>query len=177
MRTIHNSKSPKLAFKNTTEQTITHKPRGLWYGVEGDDDWLHWCKGEMPEWIKPYNFLIEIDYSKMLVISTTSELKAFTEEYRVSKDLYTSINWPTVTKRYKGIEISPYQWSCRLAIDWYYGWDCASGCIWNRRAIKSITKLKPTLRIHASPSSTHASHPSGKVTGAIHASPIWLARA
>ena len=42
------------------------------------------------------------------------------------------INWVEVSEMYDGVEISPYQWKRRLAINfmWYYGWDCASGVIW-----------------------------------------------
>jgi len=36
-----------------------------------------------------------------------------------------------VSKEYDGIEIAPYQWDARLSLIWYYGWDVASGCIWN----------------------------------------------
>jgi hypothetical protein len=40
--------------------------------------------------------------------------------------------WDALFEEYDGIEIAPYQWHFRLAPDffWYYGWDCASGCVW-----------------------------------------------
>jgi hypothetical protein len=49
------------------------------------------------------------------------------------------INWKEVQDKYDGIIITPYQWSCRLmnpTTSWYYGWDCASGCIWNTKCIE-----------------------------------------
>jgi hypothetical protein len=31
-------------------------------------------------------------------------------------------------------------WECRLdpAAAWYYGWDCASGCVWNLEVIADV---------------------------------------
>jgi hypothetical protein len=46
------------------------------------------------------------------------------------------IDWEKVqADGYFGMEISPYLWSRRLDGGmWYYGWDCASGVIWDKRA-------------------------------------------
>lgn len=41
-----------------------------------------------------------------------------------------------VAKDYDGIEIAPYQESLRYDLEWYYGWDVASGCIWNFEGIR-----------------------------------------
>jgi hypothetical protein len=48
------------------------------------------------------------------------------------------IDWPRVASKYQGIVITPYLWNLRLHnyTQWYYGWDCASGCIWDHKAIK-----------------------------------------
>jgi hypothetical protein len=48
------------------------------------------------------------------------------------------IDWQRVAEQHQGIIITPYQWECRYSIDWYYIWDCASGCIWDPDAIESI---------------------------------------
>ena len=39
--------------------------------------------------------------------------------------------------------VSPYQWNCRLSLEtcWYYGLDCASGCIWYLDCIKEFKPL------------------------------------
>ena len=34
--------------------------------------------------------------------------------------------------------ITPYQWELRFELDWYYGWDVASGCVWNLSVIESM---------------------------------------
>ena len=49
------------------------------------------------------------------------------------------INWRTVAEQYQGIVINPYLWERRLdgpVSDWYYGWDCASGCFWDLSSIQ-----------------------------------------
>ena len=141
MKAIHNSSKSELVFREPDKQPDNDaKPYGLWYGV--DDAWADWCRSEMPDWLKPNNFIIEIDYAKMIRITTESDLLLFTEEYGVENPWprKTYISWPTVAKEYSGIEISPYRWDCRLNVPWYYGWDCASGCIWKSDAIKSIEK-------------------------------------
>ncbi len=60
----------------------------------------------------------------------------------LSKYLINSINWKKVQDDgYYGIDISPYQWTCRLKYMWYNTWDCASQAIWDFRAISSVRKL------------------------------------
>lgn len=50
------------------------------------------------------------------------------------------LDWAAIGKLYDGIIIAPYLWERRLngGAMWYYGWDCASGCIWNPRAISEV---------------------------------------
>jgi len=57
------------------------------------------------------------------------------------------IDWEAVAKRYTGIEIEPYNWERRnsgpnnnysMSMLWYYGWDCASGCVWELDALVSF---------------------------------------
>ena len=53
------------------------------------------------------------------------------------------IDWPKVAERYDGIIIAPYQWSRRLdGPMWYYGWDCASGCVWRARAVLELKSME-----------------------------------
>ena len=53
------------------------------------------------------------------------------------------INWRAVAGDYAGLIITPYQWSRRLEpYSWYYGWDCASGCIWDPSAITDIKLIE-----------------------------------
>ena len=44
--------------------------------------------------------------------------------------------WYCHGDKYDGIEINPYQFEARYQYTWYYGWDIASGCIWNLSGVK-----------------------------------------
>jgi hypothetical protein len=87
--------------------------------------------------------------ANMKVITNESEIIAFDQEYSEELQLapnYTrhTIDWKRLAADFDGIIIAPYIWSCRLPMDrtgprhkvsnWYYPWDCASGCIWNGTA-------------------------------------------
>jgi hypothetical protein len=121
------------------------KPKGLWYGI--GTSWIDWIRSEMPNWERNHIFNINIDESKILKISNEEEIINFNEKYKTEKIPMFSliiINWEEVAKDYSGIEISPYLYKMRhdRRVFWYYGWDVASGCIWNKNAIKSIEKIK-----------------------------------
>jgi len=114
------------------------KPNGFWYEVDGD--WQWWCAGEELGWLegrKLYELTLD-PAARLLEIRTVAEIDAFHAEYSRPLDgsrysMYPE--WGRVAERYDGIEIAPYLWERRLATEfmWYYGWDCASGCLWNPR--------------------------------------------
>jgi hypothetical protein len=83
----------------------------------------------------------------VLLIKNSEEMYQFHEKYK--GDVYPGfpmvmIDWSKVAKDFDGIVITPYLWERRLDhhVNWYYGWDCASGCIWNTSVIETITELK-----------------------------------
>ena len=51
-------------------------------------------------------------------------------------------NWPLLATQCAGIEIAPYQHAFRSTHMWYYGWDVASGCVWDKSGIKKIEKIE-----------------------------------
>lgn len=55
---------------------------------------------------------------------------------------YHQLDWPAVVSLYQGIVITPYQWSLRHKLTWYYGWDCASACVWDLSAVESVGELE-----------------------------------
>ena len=130
----------KLESRSQESNNPPFKPRGIWFQV--DNSWRDWCSNEMPEWLSKYKYEYElkIDYTDILVISNMLELKAFTTLYKQSNEIFESIDWKTVAKKYKGISIPTYLHSCRMdrRFFWYYPWDIASGCIWDVSAIKNI---------------------------------------
>jgi hypothetical protein len=137
---------------------MTHaKPRGFWVSVKGEDDWPSWCRAE-EFGVERLTFEHEVTLTpgaNVLVIDSLDALVAFEAEWGVREEKsYTSpsgafahswvdvsINWPAFAARFSGIIIAPYQWSARMKHDWYYGWDVASGCIWDLSAIENVAVL------------------------------------
>lgn len=129
------------------------KPRGLWVSVLGEDDWYSWCRDEdfcVDSLDNEYEVTLTSDAS-ILLLTTADAVRRFTSEYSYmpewmrdegGSDRYGSwfIDWERVAQLYAGIVIAPYQWDLRYdnAMSWYYGWDCASGCIWDLSAVAKV---------------------------------------
>jgi|SRR5882672_5015504 len=130
------------------------KPRGLWVSVEGEDDWKQWCEAEQfsLNCFEHATQIILTPNANILRLTTPQELKTFSAQHsfnpypEVSLHSLRGINWEDVAAQHQGIIIAPYHWSCRLNNDvfWYYGWDCASGCIWDASAIVSLIPIEAT---------------------------------
>ena len=136
------------------------KPHGFWITDDSDGCWRSWCLAEgfrLDELTHKHE--IDLDETKVLVLRSRSEIEVFACKYRAlykwgpeeEPQKYTDvcIDWPRVAADYDGIIITPYQWSLRLAPDfnWYYVWDCASGCIWNPRAILDIRLVEIDMEV------------------------------
>lgn len=118
------------------------KPDGLWVSVDGPDDWPTWTREEeYCDTTQQYHYRVALaDDARILYLGTPEAMDAFTAEYGAPGPDWI-IQWAEVAKRYQGIIIAPYQWSRRFELSWYYGWDCASGCIWDASAIDSVELL------------------------------------
>lgn len=128
-------------------QPVGPKPHGFWYSC--GDEWDRWCASEMPHWItgSPFLYEIEVDESRLLRIQTAPALRAFEQKYSVARygDARHAIDWAAVAATgVDGIEICPYRGEARWRSNWYYSWDVASGCVWNPRAIRRMTRLTCT---------------------------------
>ncbi len=128
-----------INFREFNNQKIGNKPKGLWYGI--GVSWIYWVRNEMPDWEYDNIFKIDLNESNMLMIDTLEKLHSFHEEFGVKTHVFTQIDWEKVSNSYGGIEISPYMWEARMKLDWYYGWDVASGCVWNKNVIQNIEKI------------------------------------
>jgi len=126
------------------------KPHGFWVSVQGEDDWPSWCTNEGLEHWVPFEHAVELaSGAKLLILDTAESLKDFTRSYAIERPwsyedrhyVDYCIDWARLAFEYSGIIIAPYQWSQRLDLEWYYGWDCASGCIWDLTAIASVELL------------------------------------
>jgi hypothetical protein len=135
------SKKDTIEFKSIPieDQNHHHKPRGLWYGI--GTSWIDWIRSEMPEWETDNIFKLDIDESKILMIRNIEELDAFDKKYTDNDDMWRGIDWRKVASEYGGIEIAPYIYEGRFEYLWYYGWDVASGCIWDDGVIINIEKI------------------------------------
>jgi hypothetical protein len=132
----HYASHPVTLEMRTHEQTVDLKPSGLWLSV--DTEWLDWCRSEdFRTDLNWYEHAVTLSpEANILALSSATDLDAFTAEYgeQVSPRFPSRyIDWSRVADVYDGIVIAPYQWSRRLERHtfWYYGWDIASGCIWN----------------------------------------------
>ena len=114
------------------------KPSGLWFDVDGA--WKTWCKhNDFREMTLKHCYEVIIpDSHDILKITNAEQLDDFTEMFRDRTQIaVVSLDWPTITQIFDAIVIAPYIWSRRLYISttWYYGWDCASGCVWNLNGV------------------------------------------
>lgn len=155
---VHYSRSSQpIIFKNELQHPDKHyswgKPSGLWVTPEfADTNWKEWCEdnGFCLDRLKYVHDVTFSEHAKILEIKTNKELLEFDREYGTTREnhyrfstiinnaRFKTIKWYEVAEKYHGILISPYQWDSRFPLLWYYGWDCASGCIWNKEAISSI---------------------------------------
>lgn len=122
------------------------KPRGLWVSVDGEDDWPSFCERENFRNLNTqahYRVHLSED-ANIRYVTTEHELIEFHDEF--SDTLISSLprpDWSRVAEQYQGVIFSPYQWSMRLnGPTWYYGYDCASGCLWSKEAVQSIELVR-----------------------------------
>ena len=145
MELTHYSPSPILKldqrpYVQGRRPTRFEKPEGFWVSVDGPDDWKQFCEAEsfrLEELAVPHRVILSKD-ARLLLISNLAEFDAFEEEYSSPDPILImgAIRWTEVAKKYQGIIVAPYQWERRMSSDWYYPWDCASGCIWDIAAVE-----------------------------------------
>lgn len=116
------------------------KPRGLWLSVKGEQDWREWCESESFGDLSHASEVALKPGANVLLIDTVAKLDAFNTLYGNGDNLSCrDIAWSKVKAMHDGIIIAPYQWERRLTLMWYYGWDCASGVIWNLAAVADVS--------------------------------------
>jgi len=132
---LHYSKKPiEALFDRPQIERNPTKPTGLWYSPSGPDDWKSWCEAEGFDGLGPFQYALTIDPACTIIkLRTPDDIFCFNDQYSIELPYgIMEIDWKRVADDYDGIEIAPYQWKCRLdtRVFWYYGWDCASGCLW-----------------------------------------------
>jgi len=137
----------KIKPHNVTQNNATLKPNGLWYSV--GSSWLEWCIANECKLNSIYIHELTINEDLIIKVTNEAEFDALVAKYGIDDEKYEAAiglslnyfrrpNWQALTNKYAGIEIAPYLWSKRLNELWYYGWDCASGCIWDKAAIYNV---------------------------------------
>jgi hypothetical protein len=151
MKLVHYSNRP-LGEVYACEQLEfpVSKPHGLWVSVDGGGGgWRKWCLKE--DWGQEYlavaTQVILVPNANILHIATSAELAAFTRRFggALSPNLQAmglyGIHWKAVAEQYDGVVIAPYRWKSSMfhsKLSWYWGWDCACGCIWQPRAVAEV---------------------------------------
>ena len=113
------------------------KPKGLWITDNSKYNWHWWSTAESfrIDALCYRQKIILKPEANILLLKSDADLLDFTTKYHarhVADDRLGGIDWSAVAAEYDGIVITPYRWKLRLSqkTRWYYGWDCASGCIW-----------------------------------------------
>ncbi len=151
MKFIHYSAQPLIVVYDAAQSgDRIDKPRGLWFSAgDGDDGWRAWCEGEQFS-IDCLAYATEItlaDNARILNVCGAVEIDDLTMKYgrkypfRLADErCFDGIHWRAISDLYDAIVIAPYCWDRRLdgIAKWYYSWDCASGCVWNASAVKTV---------------------------------------
>jgi hypothetical protein len=125
------------------------KPPGFWFSVEGSDDWPAFCEGA--EWglerlAVAYEVVLAPNANVLRVTDATG-FDEFEWKYAPSLAQFSALwPWTKLLADFDGVIIAPYQWERRLESMWYYGWDCASGVIWNLDAIAELRLVQEKAR-------------------------------
>jgi hypothetical protein len=143
----HYASGPLVTINSAAQGAPSSKPRGLWVSVKGADDWPSWCRGEEFRLgtLAVCHRITLADTANILWIDQPWKIDDLDLKYAVNPGARPSyeMDWARMALHWDGIIIAPYQWSRRLdGPSWYYGWDCASGCIWNANAIASFEVME-----------------------------------
>lgn len=114
-------------------ERLVGKPTGLWLSDEsGDPSWSQWCEDNDFEFGQFWTDF-EVDLTDVKHLETPFDILSVPTK---PKTMF--VEWEPLLKGYKGLLITPYQWSVRLDVLWYYGWDCASGVFWDVSCLKEV---------------------------------------
>ncbi len=141
-----NFDGPNPQYTKEQIESIYHcgKPVGFWWGV--GTEWMEFCVDDYGT-VRPYIYEVLVDESKLLRITNYEEFDKFSHEYLEIPEIFRrhpissvsfcgTIGWKDMMKKYGGVEIAPYLYERRLHSRWYYTWDAASGCVWDKNCVE-----------------------------------------
>lgn len=142
------------------------KPNGFWLDVNGSwKRWCDSVQFR-PDNLRYRHTVTVSDASRVLFLRKAKDVDAFTYRYghdlsgnirflqsseetdafarSYGRDLFADIQkqfsnyirWDEVAEKYSGIIVNPYFRSRSRTYLWYYGWNCAGGCIWDTGVIR-----------------------------------------
>jgi hypothetical protein len=112
------------------------KPIGFWYGF--GTSWVDWCYAN--RYGDPSRGVLHQLHvarpERVLQLVSEADMRAFLREYRdPTLRTFSNIRWGVLATQVAGIEFPAYQhahvFEQHDTWGWTYGWDCASGCIWD----------------------------------------------
>lgn len=142
------------------------KPNGLWFDVDGSwKRWCEAVHFRLED-LRCRHTVSILDASRIHFLRNGKDIDLFTRQYgrdisghiqplQSSEDLNTFarqygndlfgdiqeqfsnyIMWREVAQKHTGIIIDPYSCARSQTYLWYYGWNCAGGCIWDTSVIR-----------------------------------------
>lgn len=166
MTYYHWASDPVKLRRMSYPQSGHPKPNGFWFDVnESWKRWCQSTQFRL-EALRYQHTVTILDTSRILFLRKARDIDVFTREYahnlsghiqvlhsttdtdafarQYGRDLFSDIQkqfsnyimWGEVAEKYSGIIINPYSRARSLTYLWYYGWNCAGGCIWDTRVIR-----------------------------------------
>lgn len=166
MAYYHWARRPVTLLERRYAQLGHPKPNGFWFDVDGEwKRWCDTVRFH-PERLRYRHAVTLVDASRILFLKRPRDIDNFTRRYgrdltghirmlqspeelgeftsRYGRDLFAEVRqqfaqyimWGEVAKRYAGIIVHPYSPSRSLTYLWYYGWNCAGGCVWDTSVIR-----------------------------------------
>jgi len=142
------------------------KPNGLWFDINGSwKRWCEAVQFRLED-LRCRHTVTILDASRILFLRNEKEIDVFTRQYgkdisshiqtlqssedldafarQYGSDLFSNIQgqfsnyimWEEVAEKHSGIIIDPYSRARSQTYLWYYGWNCAGGCIWDTSVIR-----------------------------------------
>jgi hypothetical protein len=166
MTYYHWTSQPTKLRKRNYLQSGHPKPNGLWFDVNGSwKRWCEAAQFNF-ENLRYRHTMTILDASHILFLRNAKDIDLFTRQYgrnlsghiqllqskdpidafarQYGRDLLGDIQrqfshyilWGEVAERHSGIIINPYSHARSRTYLWYYGLNCAGGCIWDTSVIR-----------------------------------------
>jgi hypothetical protein len=166
MKYYHWASDPIKLRKMSYLQSGHPKPNGLWFDVNEDwKRWCESAQFRL-ETLRYRHTVTILDTSRILFLRSAKDIDAFTRKYgrnlfggiqllqsakdigafasKYGRDLFADVQgqlsryiaWAEVAEKHSGIIIVPYSRARSQTYLWYYGWNCASGCVWDTGVIR-----------------------------------------